>query len=58
MKDLVAILMAGGAGTRFWPVSTEQRPKQFLNLFGGRTLLHRISCRWSASSCPRSHPSR
>jgi len=39
MKDLVAILMAGGAGTRFWPVSTEQRPKQFLNLFGGRTLL-------------------
>ncbi len=39
MKNLVAILMAGGAGTRFWPVSTEQRPKQFLNLFGGRTLL-------------------
>lgn len=31
--------MAGGAGTRFWPVSTGNRPKQFLNLFGGRTLL-------------------
>ena len=31
--------MAGGAGTRFWPLSTESRPKQFLNLFGGRTLL-------------------
>jgi mannose-1-phosphate guanylyltransferase len=31
--------MAGGAGTRFWPVSTEERPKQFLNLFGGKSLL-------------------
>ena len=39
MENLVAILMAGGAGTRFWPVSTEQRPKQFLSLFGGRSLL-------------------
>lgn len=38
-QELVAVLMAGGAGTRFWPVSTEQKPKQFLNLFGGRTLL-------------------
>jgi len=37
--DLVVMIMAGGAGTRFWPVSTEQRPKQFLNLFGGRSLL-------------------
>lgn len=37
--DLVVMIMAGGAGTRFWPMSTEQRPKQFLNLFGGRSLL-------------------
>jgi len=27
-----AVIMAGGSGTRFWPVSTEQRPKQFLRL--------------------------
>ena len=27
-----AVVMAGGSGTRFWPVSTEARPKQFLNL--------------------------
>lgn len=39
MQDLVAIIMAGGAGTRFWPVSTESRPKQFLPLLGERTLL-------------------
>ena len=32
--------MAGGVGSRFWPFSTNERPKQFLDLFGmGRTLL-------------------
>lgn len=39
MHDLVSFIMAGGAGTRFWPVSTEDRPKQFLSLVGERTLL-------------------
>jgi len=37
--QLVVVIMAGGAGTRFWPMSTEARPKQFLSLFGQRTLL-------------------
>src|SRR5690606_34841691 len=37
--QLVAVVIAGGSGTRFWPVSTEDRPKQFLPLFGPRTLL-------------------
>lgn len=37
--ELVGVIMAGGAGTRFWPASTEQRPKQFLTLFGERSLL-------------------
>lgn len=31
--------MAGGTGTRFWPASTLSKPKQFLNLFGNRSLL-------------------
>ncbi|MBB5185408.1 mannose-1-phosphate guanylyltransferase [Faecalicoccus acidiformans] len=31
--------MAGGKGTRFWPASTEEKPKQFLNLLGNRTML-------------------
>jgi mannose-1-phosphate guanylyltransferase len=39
--DLVVVIMAGGAGTRFWPLSTEERPKQFLDLFGDRTLLQK-----------------
>lgn len=38
-SNLIAVIMAGGAGTRFWPLSTKSRPKQFLNLFGERSLL-------------------
>ena len=36
---LVALIMAGGRGTRFWPASTEEHPKQFLNLIGNRTMI-------------------
>jgi len=36
---LHATIMAGGTGTRFWPESRAARPKQFLRLFGGRTML-------------------
>lgn len=31
--------MAGGKGTRFWPLSTDEKPKQFLNLLGNDTML-------------------
>lgn len=31
--------MAGGKGTRFWPLSTEEKPKQFLNLIGEETMI-------------------
>lgn len=34
------IIMGGGIGSRFWPVSRESKPKQFLDFFGtGRTLI-------------------
>jgi mannose-1-phosphate guanylyltransferase len=39
MKDLAVVIMAGGAGTRFWPASTSERPKQFLELWQDRSLL-------------------
>lgn len=40
MKNNFCVIMAGGVGSRFWPFSTNERPKQFLDLFGtGRTLL-------------------
>lgn len=36
---LVALIMAGGKGTRFWPMSTEEKPKQFLKLIDERTMI-------------------
>jgi mannose-1-phosphate guanylyltransferase len=36
---LHAVVMAGGSGTRFWPLSRQDRPKQFLALTGGAPLL-------------------
>lgn len=40
-----AVIMAGGQGTRFWPLSRERSPKQFLKLCGGRTLLQETAAR-------------
>lgn len=34
-----AVIMAGGAGTRLWPLSRQARPKQFMRLFDGCSLL-------------------
>jgi mannose-1-phosphate guanylyltransferase len=36
---LHALIMAGGGGTRFWPRSRREKPKQFLTLVGNSTLL-------------------
>lgn len=36
---IYGVIMAGGSGTRFWPGSTQKTPKQFLNLFGNRTMI-------------------
>ena len=34
------VIMAGGVGSRFWPMSTTERPKQFIDVLGiGRSLL-------------------
>jgi mannose-1-phosphate guanylyltransferase len=32
--DMYAVIMCGGSGTRFWPVSRSNKPKQFLNITG------------------------
>lgn len=39
MKHAYAVILAGGSGERFWPLSTRGRPKQFISLFGGKPLL-------------------
>ena len=33
------IILAGGIGARFWPLSTEKKPKQFLNIFNDESLI-------------------
>jgi mannose-1-phosphate guanylyltransferase len=37
-RDVAVVLMAGGAGVRFWPLSTPERPKQFLEEFSEQSL--------------------
>lgn len=37
-QDYYAVIMAGGSGTRLWPLSRKDRPKQSLTLVGSRTL--------------------
>lgn len=36
---VTALIMAGGSGKRFWPLSTEDRPKQLLNLYSEKTMI-------------------
>ncbi|NUY80746.1 mannose-1-phosphate guanylyltransferase [Flavobacterium sp. MAH-1] len=45
-KNYYAILMAGGVGSRFWPVSTTEFPKQFHDMLGsGETLIQKTFSR-------------
>ena len=47
-KNYFAILMAGGVGSRFWPVSTNEFPKQFHDMLGtGETLIQKTFSRLS-----------
>jgi mannose-1-phosphate guanylyltransferase len=38
-QGVVAVVMAGGSGTRFWPLSRRSRPKQYLPLAGDTSLI-------------------
>lgn len=51
-QDTYLIVMAGGIGSRFWPMSTEEKPKQFLDMLGtGRTLFQQTIDRFQ-DICP------
>ncbi len=57
MKKLVgqrfcAVILAGGNGERFWPLSTPRRPKQFLNYFGGESLIRQTVSRFDSIARP------
>jgi mannose-1-phosphate guanylyltransferase len=38
---MYAVILAGGSGTRFWPLSRKVRPKQLISVFGGKSMLQR-----------------
>jgi len=44
-KHTYAVIMAGGSGTRFWPLSRRKHPKQLLTLFGQDSLLEQTVAR-------------
>ncbi|MFO0598418.1 MAG: mannose-1-phosphate guanylyltransferase [Myxococcaceae bacterium] len=52
MNDVFTVIMAGGSGTRFWPLSRSNRPKQFLALTGGQSMIAETMKRMSAASTP------
>jgi len=39
LNNIHAVILAGGSGTRFWPLSQETSPKQMLQIVGEDTLL-------------------
>ena len=41
MRPFYAVVLAGGSGTRFWPLSRRSRPKQLLPILGGRSMVRR-----------------
>lgn len=45
MNNIVPIILAGGSGTRLWPLSREQYPKQFLKLTNEHSLLQEAALR-------------
>ena len=51
-KNTYCVIMAGGVGSRFWPISRTARPKQFLDILGtGRTLIQQTFDRFKPI-CP------
>lgn len=47
------VIMAGGAGSRLWPMSTPEKPKQFIDVLGvGRTLLQLTADRFAGICSP------
>jgi mannose-1-phosphate guanylyltransferase/mannose-6-phosphate isomerase len=39
IMNIVPVILSGGAGTRLWPLSQQDHPKQFLNLLGGQSMI-------------------
>ncbi len=51
MTSLLPVVLAGGSGTRLWPLSREHKPKQFLSLLGPQTMLQQTIRRLDGLDC-------
>lgn len=52
MTDVYCMIMAGGVGSRFWPMSRQQMPKQFLDVLGSGSSLIQLTYDRFSSLCP------
>ena len=50
MNKIYPVLLAGGSGTRLWPLSRKSYPKQFSKLIGDTTLFQNSAKRWVSSA--------
>ncbi|MEC4678293.1 MAG: mannose-1-phosphate guanylyltransferase/mannose-6-phosphate isomerase [Nitrospirota bacterium] len=50
---MYGVILAGGSGTRFWPLSREEYPKQLLKIFGDQTLIQATVSRISGFISPQ-----
>ena len=62
MRTITPVLLAGGSGTRLWPLSRQLNPKQFLKLIGEKTMLQQtlerlqgLPCRSPIAVCNEEH---
>ena len=49
MTCISPVILAGGSGTRLWPLSRKSYPKQFSSLIGDKTLFQQTALRVSSS---------
>ena len=49
MKSITPVILAGGTGTRLWPLSRKSYPKQFSNIFEEYSLYQQCALRFSSS---------
>ena len=57
-NNYYAVIMAGGIGSRFWPVSTTEFPKQFHDMLGtGQSLLQKTFSRFNTLIPPQNKTS-
>lgn len=54
-ENRYVLIMAGGVGSRFWPMSRKEKPKQFLDILGTGETLIQMTYRRFCEVCPADH---